>query len=469
MSDNSYSDRKQWKIDVLDSKSASFCGAKWYNSSMWLFSGTTTSCHHNPVHSIDLEAIKTNPQALHNTEIKKNERAMMKAGEKPLNCQFCWVMEEADPDGLADRTWLSLQATDDQLQQAFDAPAEQDFDLTYLEVAFDRTCNMGCAYCGPSVSSTWVKDIKKNGPYQSLATDNRNYYGTTWDQSVLYDFNDTNPYAEAFFKWWDSGLYKTMKQLRITGGEPLMSGHTWRLMEWLKNNPKESDFRLELTTNLNYDRETLDRFLNYCTEINNPVWIFTSGESIGAQGEYVRHGLEWEQWVSNLEYVIQHPAIQGVYVISTIGAPGIDSYAKFLEYMLELKQRPDTKEMHVTTNLVRFPTFQNIVILSQELRDMYANQLEAFVARKEVPDYFRVQELDNITRLIKYLRTMETPHKEEQKKHDSTTYEQSDYKVNVDALRQDFKQFITQFDRRRGTDFAATFPNLKEFYDSISI
>jgi hypothetical protein len=188
---------------------------------------------------------------------------------------------------------------------------------------------------------------------------------------------------------------------------------------------------------------------------------------MNAQGEYVRHGLDWAQWVSNLEYVTQHPAIQGVYVISTIGAPGIDSYAEFLEYMLELKQRPETKEMHVTTNLVRFPTFQNIVILSQDLRDKYATQLESFVARKEVPEYFRVQELDNITRLIKYLRTMETPHKEQQKKHDSTTYEQSDYKVDVTALRQDFKQFITQFDHRRNTDFATAFPNLKEWYDSL--
>lgn len=463
---NDFNEIKQWKIEVLDSKSKSFCGAKWYNSSMWLFSGTTTSCHHNPVHNIDLEAIKTNPRALHNTPIKQEERRMMKAGEKPLNCQFCWVMEEADPEGLADRTWLSRQATDSQLQAAFDAPPEQDFDLTYLEVAFDRTCNIGCAYCGPSVSSTWVKDIKKNGPYE-LKTDHRNYYGTTWDQSVLYDYNDTNPYAEAFFKWWDSGLYKTMKQLRITGGEPMMSGHTWRLMEWLKKNPKESDFRLEMTTNLNYDRETLDRFLDYCKEINNPVWIFTSGESFGAQAEYVRNGLDWKQWVSNLEYVTQHPAIQGVHVIGTIGAPGIDSYVEFLEFILELKKRPETKELHISTNLVRFPTFQNVVILSQELRELYASDLEAFVSNPEVPDYFKVYELDNITRLIRYLRTVENPHREQQKKHDSTTYEQSNYQVDVGALQRDFKQFIEQFNQRRNSNFSAAFPRLKEWYNTL--
>jgi molybdenum cofactor biosynthesis enzyme MoaA len=33
----------------------------------------------------------------------------------------------------------------------------------------------------------------------------------------------TNPYVEAFFKWWESDLHKTLEELRITGGEPMMS------------------------------------------------------------------------------------------------------------------------------------------------------------------------------------------------------------------------------------------------------
>ena len=37
-----------FKREHLDSKSASFCGAKWYNATVWLGSGMTTSCHHCP-------------------------------------------------------------------------------------------------------------------------------------------------------------------------------------------------------------------------------------------------------------------------------------------------------------------------------------------------------------------------------------------------------------------------------------
>ena len=48
---------RTWKETTLDSKSKSFCGAKWYHSSIWLWRGWTASCHHNPPHQIDKEQI----------------------------------------------------------------------------------------------------------------------------------------------------------------------------------------------------------------------------------------------------------------------------------------------------------------------------------------------------------------------------------------------------------------------------
>ena len=35
----------EYKKQILDTKSSSFCGAKWYNATIWLGSGMTTSCH----------------------------------------------------------------------------------------------------------------------------------------------------------------------------------------------------------------------------------------------------------------------------------------------------------------------------------------------------------------------------------------------------------------------------------------
>ena len=46
--------------------------------------------------------------------------------------------------------------------------------------------------------------------------------------------------CEAFFKWWESDLHKTLRQLRVTGGEPLMSADLWKLVEWFEKNGDKS-------------------------------------------------------------------------------------------------------------------------------------------------------------------------------------------------------------------------------------
>ena len=51
----------KYKKEVLDPKSASFCGAKWYNATIWLGSGMTTSCHHPLPHKIDARSSEKKP------------------------------------------------------------------------------------------------------------------------------------------------------------------------------------------------------------------------------------------------------------------------------------------------------------------------------------------------------------------------------------------------------------------------
>ena len=60
----------EYKRRVIDIKSESFCGAKWYNATIWLGSGMTTSCHHPLPHRVEVAEVEVNPKALHNTAKK---------------------------------------------------------------------------------------------------------------------------------------------------------------------------------------------------------------------------------------------------------------------------------------------------------------------------------------------------------------------------------------------------------------
>ena len=105
---------RQFKERMIDTVSESFCGAKWYNATIWLGHGGTTSCHHPPAHQIDLEDIKENPSAIHNSRHKKKMRQMMQEGTRPKECEYCWKIEDMgkDADGnepVSDRVYkLSL-------------------------------------------------------------------------------------------------------------------------------------------------------------------------------------------------------------------------------------------------------------------------------------------------------------------------------------------------------------------------
>ena len=253
-----------YKRLILDTKSASFCGAKWFNATIWLGSGMTTSCHHPLPHKIDLEEIKTNPSAIHNTKQKKEQRRQMQCGERPAGCEYCWKIEDIGRDAISDRVYKSKIFKDDDLQNAFDSDYNTDWNLKTLEIAFDRTCQFACSYCNPAFSTTWANDIKQKGAYTGLTSDGRNHFTHSHESAEPYKKDETNPYVEAFYKWWESDLHKSLNELRITGGEPMMSPNLWRLLDWIetqgdKMNP---DMILAINSNLCANDKIMEKFKN---------------------------------------------------------------------------------------------------------------------------------------------------------------------------------------------------------------
>ena len=97
----------EFRQQQLDTKSASFCAAKWYNATIWLGSGQTTSCHHPPAHHVTEKEVIINPAALHNTRQKRDDRAKMLAGERPAGCEYCWKIEDMGRDAISDRVYKS--------------------------------------------------------------------------------------------------------------------------------------------------------------------------------------------------------------------------------------------------------------------------------------------------------------------------------------------------------------------------
>jgi len=442
----------EYKKRVLDPISASFCGAKWYNATIWLGSGRTTSCHHPPAHYVSVESVKENYKTLHNTPQKKADRKMMLSGERPPGCDYCWKIEDMGVDAISDRPFKSMTYTDEELYIATQTPIDADVDLRTLEIAFDRTCQFACSYCNPAFSTTWVKDIKKNGPYINLTSDGRGHFTHIHELDQLYDYNDTNPYIEAFFKWWESDLHRTLTELRITGGEPLMSGHTWKLFEWFKEHKGQSKTRLAINSNLGFDVSVLEKMLSSTEGIS--LTLYTSNESFGKQSEYIRDGLNWEDWKSNMCFLLESKKLRSLNVMCTINALCLDSLTDFLSQIIAWKKQYGVQSISFSLNIMRFPSFQGPIVLPNKIKENYKQKLIEWSQGFEEKNMLSEFEKNHIERLIDYLNIIEIPHGE-----------------NFDKIKaeKDFKSFYLQYDQRRNKNFYTTFPNLSDWFNSISM
>jgi organic radical activating enzyme len=395
--------------------------------------------------------VQRTPAALHNTQRKKMEREQMQKGERPKGCEYCWKIEDIGRDNISDRVYKTVIYSDEDLNYAFRTPASEDINLRTLEISFDRTCQFACSYCNPAFSSTWVRDINTNGPYVGLESDGRNHFTHSHDSSQLYKFGETNPYVDAFFHWWESDLHRSLDELRITGGEPLMSGYTWQLLDWFKANKGKSQTRLAINSNLGTQVD-LDRLFS---SVDSPIDLYTSNESIGLHAEYIRDGLVWDDWANTVELLLDNQIgnkLRALHIMCTVNALCLDSLVDFLECVVNWKLNYGKDAVNFSLNILRFPSFQSALILPNNLRTQYKDQLADFMTRHSGSEFIHEYEWNQLQRLIDYLDVVKTPHSDA---------------FDLPKLRKDFKQFFTQYDQRRNKNFAETFPNLIDWYSSL--
>jgi organic radical activating enzyme len=444
----------------LDNVSSSFCVAKWKQVTMHLQNGHTHSCHHPRTHLVPLSEIEKNPTALHNSEYKKEQRKLMLNGERPSECEYCWKVEDHG-DNLSDRIYKSTENdwARPYIDDIVSKPWDDNVDPSYVEVSFGNVCNFKCSYCAPHISSQWMEEIEKYGAYPT--TDRFNNLEWIKSQKMMPILNkDDNPYVDAFWKWWPT-MYNSLKRFRITGGEPLLNKNTFKVLDYIIENPNP-DLEIGINTNMNPPPEIFDKFLDKIKiiidgkKVKN-LKLYTSAEAHGKQAEYIRHGMNYDEWLSNIHKTYKKiPEIQFT-IMSTYNILSVTSYTKFLNDVLEIKdmyRKPDNLRVPMLLDIpyLRFPDHQAIFIIKKDMLNMV---------------------YDQVTHMYKHLEYSEWPgtanqafYEFEAEKLKRIYYLARDHKENeqTNISRRNFVAFIDEHDRRRGTNFVETFPELRDFY-----
>ena len=415
----------------LDAIGPGFCILKWHYLELSLAEGLKHSCYHCPQHKIPLKS------DLHNTPTTKEVRQQMLDGLKPAEDNYCYDIEKTG--NYSDRQYLAVQFIKEDpniiAKTAAYEPDEQIYPK-YLTVSFTNRCQMSCIYCGAGKSSTWKKEIDEYGPYPLNVKDNYDKYMPRNDIMKVED----NPYVDKFWKWLPDA-YPHLQTIRLTGGEPLLDENTFKLLQYVKDNPKELSF--EISTNLMVTDRRVSNYINLVKGLPGQK-CYVSVDTWGEQAEWIRTGLKIEQFEHNLHRVLGNGIKVGIMC---------------------------------TFNLLSIPNFEEWVFKMAELKQQYPGLLTVDVPQMVEPLHLttRIADKKLINMLDKAYKSMLTY------SHLFEDYEISKFKRTIawtkanlmkgeelERNRKDFVKFANEKDRRRGTNFLETFPELKEFYNNTS-
>lgn len=432
----------------LDNVSTSFCLAKWLQVTMHLHSGHNHSCHHPNTHKTPLEELKFNPSSLHNTCFKKDQRLKMKNNSRPSECGYCWNIEDLGGNFISDRVLKSSEFwAVENFDKVVNLSPNANINPTYAEVSFSNVCNFRCSYCSGNFSTRWKDDIRQHGSYTTKSG----------EQTMEVIPEDENPYVKAFWEWWPE-LVQDLKVFRITGGEPLLSKNTFRVLEDLSKNPRPQ-LEVAINSNLGASDAVIEKFIAAVQELvfNGKVKsfrLFTSVEAWGAKAEYIRNGLEFPRFQKNLEKFLKEVPGTQVTIMATYNSLSVTSFTELLVYVKSLKEKYTPKNgacpLFIDISYLRHPLYQTVQVLPESYQAHVSESLQYMKANEsnsENPTGFFFFEVVKMQRIFEWMK-------------------QGLPADELPTRRKEFYLFFSEHDQRRDTNFLEAFPEMKEFWDT---
>jgi len=413
-------------VPIFPIKSKTACILKWAWSTVYLSQGTSSSCHRTDQQPIPLD----NFASFHNLPNKLQAREIMRNGEWPSGgCQYCESIEAAN--GTSDRQYQlylkeDLGRTPPEL---FADPTVNEVTPTILEIYFNNVCNMSCLYCGSHFSTKWEEENKKFGLF--------NKHGVTFGYNSPPNPNYEKQLADFWHYLHENHRYRHIRYYQILGGEPFFQKEFDTSLDFWENHPNP-ELTFNIITNLKVPpkkfRAYIDRFgAMVKSGALKQLQITGSLDAWGPQEEYVRWGLDLEEWQDNWEYLLDKD-----WVVMSVNATISSLTIKTLPELIERIIYWNTRRTVYTPIHFSFMTVMN------------PNPL--------IPDIFGPDVFEEDFKCILQLMPEVTADDTAAKEHMRGIMKQITTAPRDDTKIKGLKSYLTEIDRRRGTDWTVLFP-----------
>jgi len=224
-----------------------------------------------------------------NSEHMKSVRKRMLAGEALPECQVCNT-GELNTDVYRDYFKHLFEHKYDEVLETTDSDGHTTMKPVSWDYRFSNLCNFKCRMCGPMLSSSWETEERKMG-----GDSVKDHQPWLKHRDEIKEFQNT-VVEEEFSRAVEE---HRIEEIYWVGGEPLMYEQHWRYMNRiveLGDGP-----RLYARYNTNLSRIS-DGTSHLWRDILSHVRDWQIGASIdgtGQTGEYIRTGLNYNNWLEN--------------------------------------------------------------------------------------------------------------------------------------------------------------------------
>jgi MoaA/NifB/PqqE/SkfB family radical SAM enzyme len=388
---------------------------------------------------------KDNPITAFNNEYMKDVRNTILDGKIPASCTKCfeeesngivskrlWEMYEWDRNGLNFDELISDTNSDGSVPPV----------IRYLDLRLGHTCNLKCVMCSPHDSSRWLQDYDKliEKTKSSIVLNqiefNKKEFNNTW-----YEKNN----------FWNDIFEQipNITQLYFAGGEPLMIKEHRKFLDEIIKRGYNKKISLRYNSNGLFVDEDI---INIWAQFKQVRFAF-SIDATFERNNYIRFPTNWTTIEKSLTLLDNSPDNIHIGIACAVQIMNINHIIDFAKWKIEKNfkkiNRFKLDEFEagggiINLHLLYIPTFLSARILPIKDKEEIKNKFKEF--KEWLWENYRQD--DNFWK--------DNPYGWKRWEGILRFIESEDHS----NLLSDFKEYVTNLDRIRKTDFKSIFPEI---------
>ena len=256
----------------------------------------------NPLGDVRLCPVKNNfnaeikdmRKAWNSDSITQIRRNMLNGDTTEDICGACYTLENQNIP--SERLKALETVNDDKLIDLLlhtNSNGELDIDPEYVELSLDIECNSMCVQCDGSSSTAWknnTEQLIEMATHRVIKADLRTRYNY---DDTMYQWSDED--AKFWPTFWE--VIPNVKHLFLSGGEPLVSKKSLKLIKELSSKDFANELRLTINTNGDHiDDDMWEVFARF-----KKTTLLFSVDAVGDKAEYLRYPLNWQKFTDNVK------------------------------------------------------------------------------------------------------------------------------------------------------------------------